>query len=325
MTPSTMRAIVQHGYGGSEVLRMASIPIPEPGRDRVRIRVQAAGVAMGDWHMRAGEPLAMRVISPRGPRSTPIGFDVAGIVDAVGPGVEAFSVGDRVMGEARGSFAEFALARIDRIVRIPEGVAPEDAAAAPVSGTTALHALAKVGDIAGRRVLVSGAGGGVGSFAVQLATLAGARVTGVCSARKAEFVRRLGADRTIDYAVDDPSLGPDRYKAILDFAGNRPVGDWRRVLEPDGLIVLGGGEGGGRLLGMAGRALGAAFDGIGRRRTTVGLVGETTVPELAVLASRLADGSLRSPVTRVAPLADAGAVIDDLAAGRVTGKAVLTP
>lgn len=201
-----MRAVVRHEYGDTSVLRVedAAEPTPEPGR--VIVEVAAAGVNMAEWHLMSGAPTLVRLaMGLRRPRHPGLGEDVAGVVTAVGPDVTRFAVGDAVFGSARGSWAERASAREDLVQPLPPGVSFEQAAAVPMSGYTALQALRAAGEVAGKRVAITGAGGGVGSYAVQLACSRGAHVTAVCSGSKASFVRDLGAAEVIDYATTDPT------------------------------------------------------------------------------------------------------------------------
>jgi len=210
-------------------------------------------------------------------------------------------------------------------VRKPVGVSWELAAAAPMAGYTALQALRAAGDVAGRRIVVSGAGGGVGGAVVELAKAAGAHVTGVCSTTKVDAVLTLGADEVVDYRCDDGTRRGDRFDAVLDFAGSRPVREWRRVLAGGGRIVLGGGEGGGRVLGPLGRSLSGALSSIGRREKAVTLFAAVSSDALAEVAAHLEAGTFRPRVARSYPLEDAPQAIDDLRAARYPGKLVIAP
>lgn len=227
-----MKAIVQDVYGPPEVLRMEEMERPVPGRREVLVRVRAAGVDQGVWHLMAGLPYAVRAVSGlRTPRSRVRGMDVAGVVEAVGPDVTRFRPGDEVYGNCSGSFAEYACAKEGSLAPKPAGLSFEQAAAVPVSACTALGAVRDSGQVkAGQRVLVLGASGGVGSFAVQVAKAYGAHVTGVCSTTKTDMVRSLGADEVLDYTRQDPVDGTHRYDVILDIAGNRPISRLRRAL-----------------------------------------------------------------------------------------------
>jgi NADPH:quinone reductase-like Zn-dependent oxidoreductase len=233
---STMRAIVQDGYGSTDVLRLARIAVPEIGGSEVLLRVHAAGLDRGRWHMMTGRPYLLRlVVGLRGPRSPVQGLDVAGTVVAAGPAVTRFSVGDEVFGFGRGTFAEYAAGRQDKLARKPANASFDQAAVIPVSAVTALQALTDAGHVKpGQKVLITGASGGVGSYAVQLAAAFGAEVTGVCSTAKLDLVRSLGAAHVIDYSREDFADGPRRYDLIIDIAGNPAISRLRRALTPTG-------------------------------------------------------------------------------------------
>lgn len=318
-----MRAVQRHVWGESDVLEIVDVDVPTPAEGQVLVRVRAAGVNMAEWHLMTGRPSLVRlVMGLRAPKKPSLGEDVAGVVEAVGPGVTGFAVGDEVFGSGEGTFAEFALARAERLQRKPANVSFEEAAAMPMAGYTALQALAAAGDIVNTQVAVSGAGGGVGSMLVQIARARGAHVTAICSARKAEFVLRLGATEAIDYASTDVTAGERRFTAVFDFAGGRPLRRWARVIRPGGTLVLGGDENGGSVLGPLGRSFRALFVR-GPRITT--LVAGPKPETLAELAALLESGELRSPLTRSYPLADAARAIDDLRAATHPGKLVLVP
>src|SRR5690349_7754477 len=249
----TMQAIVQRRYGTvpEEVLRLERIARPHPAVSEVLIQVRAAGLDRGTWHLMAGQPYLMRLgFGFRGPRNRVPGLDVAGTVVAAGPGATRFAVGDEVFGIARGSFAEYAVAREAKLARKPAALTFAQAAALAVSGLTALQGLRDAGRLKPggpgqpqRKVLVIGASGGVGSYAVQLAKAFGAEVTGVGSTAKADLVRALGADHVIDYHKQDFADGRQRYDLILDTGGNTPLSRLRRALMPRGTLVIAGGEG----------------------------------------------------------------------------------
>src|SRR5215210_214954 len=265
-----MKAIVQDTYGSPDVLELREIDMPVIGGDEVLVRVHAAGVDQGVWHLMAGLPYLVRVagVGLRSPKNPVRGVDVAGRVEAVGENVTGVQPGDEVFGTCRGSFAEYACARADRLVPKPANLTFEQAAAVPVSGCTALQALRDRGKVRpGQRVLIIGAGGGVGTFAVQLSKAFGAEVTGVCSTTKTELVRSIGADRVIDYTREDFADGRDRYDVILDIAGNRSLSRLRRALSPEGTLVIVGGEGGGKWLGGIDRQLRAhVLSAFGRQK-----------------------------------------------------------
>lgn len=318
-----MRAVVRREYGESQVLRLEQAPDPEPADGQVLVRVKAAGVNMAEWHLMSGKPtiarLAFGMPRPRDPR---LGADVAGVVEGVGPGVTRFAVGDEVFGSALGSWAELVVAKEDRLRPKPANLSFEEAAAVPMAGYTALQAVRLVGDLERTHVAVTGAGGGVGSYAVQLLSAGGARVTAVCSARKAEFVRRLGAHDVVDYGTTDPSAGPPRFDAVLDFAGGLPVRRWKRALKPGGLLVLGGAENGGDVLGPLGRSLSALLV---RGIRVVTLVAREAGADLDALGEVLASGELRSTRARTYRLEEAAQAVEDLRAAAHPGKLVLVP
>jgi NADPH:quinone reductase-like Zn-dependent oxidoreductase len=324
-----MRAVTQDRYGDGDVLRVDDIPTPAPGPGRVLVRVGAAGLNMADWHLMTGKPaLARLALGFRRPRAATRGEDVAGTVEAVGEGVEHFSVGDRVFGSAPGSFAEFVIARADRLVRTPSAVDDRTAAASPMAGFTALHALrvASVDEPAGGvRVLVTGAGGGVGGFVVQYASARGAHVTAVCSAGKAEAARSFGAHEVVDYANRDVTRGTARWDVVIDFAGNRRVSAWRRVLAPGGHLILGGGEGGGSVLGPLDRAIPGAFATVTRAARVTTLLATTNLPDLERIAADLESGVLRPLVARAYGLDEVPAAIEDLRKATYPGKLVVVP
>lgn len=322
-----MKAIVNDTYGPIEVLQLAELDRPTPGDDDVLIRVRAAGVEPGAWHLTTGLPYLVRLmgVGLRKPKSRVRGWDVAGVVEAVGRNVKGFQPGDAVFGTARGSFAEYTCARAKRLAPKPANLDFEQAAVVPVSGCTALHALRDTARVqAGQSVLVVGAGGGVGTFAVQLARLMGADVTGVCSTSKVDLVRSLGADQVIDYTREDFTASGRRYDAILDLAGNRPLSRLRRALAPRGTLVMVGGEGGGRLLGGFHRNLLAAAIApftVQKLRSILADAGQANLEHLKEL---LEAGKITPVLDRTFPLAEAREALHYLMSGRVRGKVALT-
>jgi NADPH:quinone reductase-like Zn-dependent oxidoreductase len=244
-----MKAIVQDHYGGVEVLQLRDIARPTIKGNEVLIRVRAAGLDPGVWHIMTGRPYLVRIVA-FGLRSHPRGMDVAGVVEAVGNDVRGFKPGDEVFGTCNGSCADFAGSRQGTVAHKPSNLTFEQAAVVPVSACSALQGLRDQGKIeAGQRVLIVGAGGGVGTFAVQLAKASGAEVTGVCSPTNTGLVRSIGAHSVIDYTSEDFTDGQVRFDLILDTAGCRPLSHLRRALTPHGTLVIVGGEGGGRWLG----------------------------------------------------------------------------
>ncbi|MFE5866702.1 NAD(P)-dependent alcohol dehydrogenase [Streptomyces virginiae] len=320
-----MKAIVQDVYGPPEVLRMEEMERPVPGRREVLVRVRAAGVDQGVWHLMAGLPYAVRAVSGlRTPRSRVRGMDVAGVVEAVGPDVTRFRPGDEVYGNCSGSFAEYARAKEGSLAPKPAGLSFEQAAAVPVSACTALGAVRDSGQVkAGQRVLVLGASGGVGSFAVQVAKAYGAHVTGVCSTTKTDLVRSLGADEVLDYTRQDPVDGTHRYDVILDIAGNRPISRLRRALTPRGTLAIVGGEGGGNWIGGNQRQLGAMLLApfVGHRLRAHGTLVRSR--DLEALTELIEAGSVTPAVDRIYPLAEVPDAIRYLRDGQVRGKVAI--
>ncbi|MCB1280824.1 MAG: NAD(P)-dependent alcohol dehydrogenase [Salinibacterium sp.] len=323
-----MKAVVQDKYGSADVLELRDVERPTPSDDEVLVRVKAAGVNMADWHMMAGKPTIMRLfgVGFRAPKQPIRGSDVAGVVEEVGSGVTQFVPGDEVFGSARGAFAEFATARVKRLLPKPEGVSFEQAAAVSMVGYTALQAL-RAGDVSldalgGQRILVIGAAGGVGSMTVQLAKHFGATVTGVCSTAKVALVRSLGADDVIDY-VHGTLQGI--YDVIVDTAGNRLLGTLRRLLTPKGRLVIVGGEGGGSVLGALKRNLRAAAMGPFTGQKLIGLMAMESPDDLAIMRDLLACGAITAPIERTFSLAEAADAIRHLEAGRAMGKVVVVP
>ena len=252
-----MRAIVQDAYGSAEVLHLAEIDAPVIAANEVLVKVQAAGMDRGTWHSLTGKPYLMRIMGFgfRRPKNRVAGLDVAGTVAAVGADVTRFRVGDEVFGISRGAFAEYAAAREDKLAAKPAGLSFEQAAVVPISGGTAIQALRAGRVEAGQRVLIIGASGGVGTYAVQLAKALGAEVTGVCSTAKLDLVRSIGADHVVDYTREDFADGAERYDLILDIGGNSRLSRLRRALAPKGTLVIVGGEEKGNVTGGFGRQL----------------------------------------------------------------------
>ncbi|MDQ0770826.1 NADPH:quinone reductase-like Zn-dependent oxidoreductase [Pseudarthrobacter defluvii] len=322
-----VKAIVQDVYGSADVLELRDIARPEPGAREVLIRVRAAGVDKGVWHLMTGLPYLVRLFGYglRKPKVPVRGREVAGVVEAVGPGVTRFSPGDEVFGTCEGSFAEYVCAKEDKVARKPSALSFEEAAASPISGVTALQAVRDASQVTvGQKVLILGAGGGVGSFAVQLAKAFGAEVTGVCSTAKVELVRSLGADAVVDYTKTYIAGAGKVYDLILDAAGNRPLSFLRRLLVRKGTLVIIGGEGGGKLTGGFERSLAAPVVSLFSGRKFKGLVAKETHLDLEALASLMEAGSVKPAVDKVFPLAEAPAAIRYLHEGRARGKVVLT-
>lgn len=325
----TMRAVVQDHYGDDpdDVLRLRIVDRPAIGDEEVLVRVRAAGLDRGTWHVMTGRPLLMRIMGfgLRRPKNAVPGLDVAGVVEEVGAGVTRFAVGDEVFGIARGSFAERAAAREDKLASKPTSLTFEEAAAVPISASTALQALCDAAQVqAGQTVLVIGASGGVGTYAVQLATRFGAEVTGVCSAAKADLVRSLGAREVLDYRTQDFADGSRRYDVILDIGGNTSLQRLRRALTPRGTLVVVGGEEGGSLTGGFGRSLRAPLLSLFVRQRLLMLVAKERAADLERLAPLLQSGDVAPALDRVFPLAQAPAAMRHLMSGRARGKIAIS-
>jgi len=318
-----MKAITHDRYGNADVLRVEELPIPEIGDDEVLIRVHAAGVDRGVWHLMTGTPTMVRpFIGLRGPRQRTIGMDVAGVIDKVGSNVTQLAVGDRVFGVATGSFAEFAKAKPRQLARMPEALTFEQAAALPVSGLTALQALRAVAPVNGKRLMIIGAGSGVGTFAVQLAKAQGAHVTAVCSPGKADLVRELGADEVVDYTVHDLGLGT--HDIIFDIAGIRAVRALRERLAPRGTVVFIGGEGGGQFMNGMQRQIVPSLTAPLTRTRFVTLAATTNTADLEELARLFDAGSVAPVVHQTFPLEGAAEALHYIGEGHATGKTVIT-
>ena len=321
-----MKAITQDRYGSADVLELRDIPRPDPKPDEVLIRVHAAGVDQGVWHLMTGLPYLVRLgFGLTRPKIPVPGMDVAGVVEAIGPEVGDFMVGDPVFGTCTtGSFAEYSAARADRIAPLPPGLTFAQAAAIPVSASTALQGLRDHARLrAGQSVLITGASGGVGHFAVQLAKIFGADVTGVCGPAKQEMVRDLGADHAIDYTREDFTQGNARYDVIFDIAGNRPVAQLRRALAPEGTLVIVGGEGGDRWIGGTHRQIGKMILSSFIPQNLKSFIAAERREDLLFLTGLIEAGRLRPVIDRIWPLSEAAAAIRHLAEGHARGKSVI--
>jgi NADPH:quinone reductase-like Zn-dependent oxidoreductase len=329
MVPATdtMAAVVQDRYGDAGVLHQERIGVPEIAANEVLVRVHAAGLDRGTWHLMTGKPYLMRVAGMgfRGPKDRVPGRDLAGVVEAVGSAVTRFAVGDEVYGVGRGSFAERAVAREDQLARKPVSLSFEQAAVVPTSAATALQALTEQGRIqAGQSVLVVGASGGVGSYAVQLAKALGAQVTGVASTAKLDLVRALGADEVLDYTRDDYADGTQRYDLILDIAGNPGLARLRRALTPEGTAVIVGGEDGGNLTGGMNRQLRAMLVSrfVGQRLAW--FIAKQRASDLERLTAFIEAGQVTPSIDRTYPLDRVPEAMRHLEAGQVRGKVAIT-
>jgi NADPH:quinone reductase-like Zn-dependent oxidoreductase len=322
-----VKAIVQYVYGSADVLELRDIDKPVVGDDDVLVRVHAAGVDQSVWHIMAGLPYPIRLagFGLRAPKTPVRGYDVAGRVEAVGASVTGFQPSDEVFGTCRGSFAEYACAQADRLAPKPANLTFEQAAAVPISGYTALQAVRDQGKVRpGQGVLIIGAGGGVGTFAVQVAKVFGAQVTGVCSTTKVDLVRSIGADHVIDYTREDFADGHHRYDVILDIAGNRSLSHLRRALAPRGTLVIVGGEGGGRWLGGIDRQLRAHVLSLFVRQKLGTWISKERPEDLKALHELLEAGKVTPVVDRTFPLNEVPEAIRYLRDGRAHGKVVIT-
>ena len=325
-TVDQMHAIVQDRYGSADVLEFATVPRPTPTADEVLIEVVAAGVDRGTCHLMTGTPYLIRLVGYglTKPKRTVPGSDVAGRVVAVGADVTRFVPGDQVFGIANGSLAEFAVAKEDNLVVKPAEVPFEHAAASAVSGITALQALVDVGGAeSGQRVLIVGASGGVGSFAVQLAKALGTVVTAVASTRNIDFVLSLGADHVVDYTTRDFTEIDEPFDLIIDIGGRNSIRRLRSVLTSTGTLVIVGGEGGNRITGGVGRQLRAMVLSrfVKQRLTTFISSGHHSLIER--LAAHIESGAVTPAVQARFPLADAPRAIEQLDTGKATGKTVV--
>jgi NADPH:quinone reductase-like Zn-dependent oxidoreductase len=322
----TMKAVIQDRYGTSEVLHVSDVDIPEPASNEVLVKVHAAGLDRGTEHLMTGKPYAMRLVTGlRRPKNRVSGRDVAGTVVGVGSSVTRFAPGDEVYGVAPGSFAEYAVGREDKLAVKPANLTFEQAAVVPISGGTALQALTDVGKVqAGQQVLVIGASGGVGSYAVQIAKALGAEVTGVASTAKADFVASLGADHVLDYTRDDFADGTRRYDLILDVGGGSSLRRLRRALTPRGTVVFVGAENTGNVTGMGRQVRGALLSMFVRQRLAL-LTAKERASDLELLTEYLEARRVAPSIAESYPLAKAKDAMRLLEAGMVRGKVVLTP
>ncbi len=322
-----MRAVVQDTYGADEVLRHERIARPDIGDQDVLVRVHAAGLDRGTWHLMTGKPYLMRVagLGFRAPKNRVLGRDLAGTVAEIGAGVTDFAVGDEVYGVGRGSFAEYVAAAADKVSRKPRNLSFEQAAVVPISGATALQALTDHGRLeSGQRVLVIGASGGVGSYAVQIAKALGGEVTGVASTAKLDLVRSLGAEHVIDYTRDDFADQGEHYDLILDIAGNPGLRRLRRALTPTGTAVIVGGEDGGNLTGGMNRSLRAlALSAASKQRFAV-FINKERASDLDRLTALIEAGQVTPSIDRTYPLDQVPDAMRHLAAGQVRGKVAIT-
>jgi NADPH:quinone reductase-like Zn-dependent oxidoreductase len=322
-----VKAIVQDKYGSPDVLMLREIDEPVAGDDEVLVRVHAAGVDQGVWHVTAGLPYLIRLAGYgiRAPKHPVPGADLAGVVEAIGKDVTRFQPGDEVFGIGRGSFAEYACARENKLASKPSNLSFEQAASVAISGLPALQGLRDHGKVRpGKKVLIIGASGGVGTYAVQLAKALEAEVTAVCSTAKVDTVRSIGADHVIDYSREDFADGKHHYDVILDVGGNSSLSRLRRALTPNGKLVITGGETDGRWLGGFDRQIRAKLLSpfVGQTLTT--FISSENYKDMIELKSFIEAGTVRPVIDRAFPLSEVPEAMRYLRDGRARGKVVIS-
>ena len=323
--PGYMKAIVQDTYGGPDVLELRDVPVPVPGDDEVLVRVRASSVNAADWHLMRGKPYFMRVMGfgLRAPKVRVRGMDVAGVVESIGSTVTTLRVGDEVYGQGdmhAGTFAELAVVKETSLAARPGSLTFEEAGAVPLAALTALQGVRDSGGVkAGQRILINGASGGVGTFAVQIARHLGAEVTAVCSTRNVELVQELGADRVVDYTQEDFTRTGERYDVVFDLVANRSLTALRRALTPRGTLVLSGG-GGGKVLGPMPLIVRAALVNVFVAQRMTNLGESVNTADLAYLAGLIDDGAVKPVMERVYPFAETAAAIRQLEDEHARGK-----
>lgn len=327
--PNTMHAALAHRYGPPEQIETGEWPVPELQPGRVLVRVHASSLNPLDYHEVTGTPWVARLSTGLRRRSTPVcGTDVAGVIEAVGAEVSGWTVGDRVFGTAPGAWATFTAPKATSLVRLPEHVSFEQAAAIPVAGVTALQALRDKGKVvAGQRVLINGAAGGVGTFAVQIATHLGAHVTGVCSARNVGLVGEFGAHRVVDYGSEDVvevARAEGAFDVIVDNVGNRTLGECRRMMTGRGVYVIVGGPKRNRVVGPLGRMLRAKAVFAVVRQSASPILARINATDLAELGNMLETGVVRSVVDRTVGLDEVASALAEFAGGHLRGKIVVS-
>ena len=321
-----MKALVQEGYGSADSLHVREIPRPEPTEGRVLVRMRAASVNALDWHTTHGGLLLDIISKVMRQKDDPVrGVDLAGTIEAVGPGVTRFRAGDDVFGSAPATFAEYVLAREDRLLPKPPDLPFEQAATINVAGHTALQGLRDHAQVKpGQRVLIHGAGGGVGTYAVQIAKALGAAVTAVTGPLNVETVRSLGADEVIDSSTGDFTRRPERYDAILDIAATRSVRDLRRVLAPNGMFVQVGAAKHGGWVGVFARIIGVMVRKKVLRQRVTFYVAQSGIDDLVYLTELIAAGKLRPAIDRTYPLSEGREAVRYVGTGQARAKVVIT-
>jgi NADPH:quinone reductase-like Zn-dependent oxidoreductase len=321
-----MKAIVRDTYGPPDVLELREIDIPQISDEEVLVHVHAAGVGRDVWHIMTGLPYPIRLAGYglRAPKNPHLGSDLAGVVEALGKNVSRFQSGDEVFGIGKGSYAEYVCAREDKLAPKPANLTFEQAAVVAIMGSTALQALRDHGKVRpGQEVLLIGASGGVGTYAVQIAKAFGAHVTGVCSTTKMEMVRSIGADHVIDYTREDFAEGDQRYDLILDIGGNSTLARLRRALAPRGTLVIVGGEGGGRWLGGTDRQIRALVLSPFVSQKLGTFVNKENHEDMLVLKELIESGKVAPVIDRTYPLSQVPEAIRYLEEGHARGKVVI--
>jgi NADPH:quinone reductase-like Zn-dependent oxidoreductase len=324
---NSLKAIVRDTYGSPDVLELRDIDIPEYADEEVLVHVHGAGVGRDVWHIMTGLPYPIRLAGYgfRAPKNPVIGSDMAGVVEAVGRKVSRFQPGDEVFGIGKGSYAEYVCAREDKLAPKPANLTFEQAAVLAIMGSTALQALRDQGKVEpGQEVLIIGASGGVGTYAVQIAKAFGAQVTGVCSTKKVEMVRSIGADHVIDYTQEDFAEGDKRYDLILDIGGNSSLARLRHALTPEGTLVIVGGEGGGRWLGGLQRQLWATMLSPFVSQKLGTFVSTPNYEDLLVLGELVESGKVTPVIDRTYPLAEVPEAMRYLEGGHAKGKVLIS-
>jgi NADPH:quinone reductase-like Zn-dependent oxidoreductase len=320
-----MKAILYHNYGSPDVIQFEEIEKPIAGDNEVLVKVRAASVNPADWHFLRGTPYAVRMVAGlRKPRITRLGIDVAGQVEAVGRNITQFKPGDEVFGTCQGAFAEYVCTSEPKLIMKPDNMTFEQAAAVPIAAFTALQGLRDKGKIQpGHKVLINGAAGGVGTFAVQIAKSFGADVTGVCSTRNLDMVRSIGADRVIDYTQEDFTKAAQRYDLILDTVGNHSMSANRRILNPNVICVMAGGPSGRWKMGL-GRSIKALVLSRFLNRKHVGFIAKSSKGDLTTMQMLMETEEVTPVIDRRYKLSEVPEAIRYLEEGHARGKVIIT-